>query len=590
MKYAVPDSLDKAVRGEKLKLLYRNLNVAIPGNLFVLVAIIWTAQHAGQESQWLWWIALLLVLFLRQLDQFAFFRMNWQEKHSDPSYWEKRFLLGVMLTGALWGVIFQGMFQLDNLEAVLLVTCFYTGLIASASGTTAARFSTFMVFMLFIVLAALPMVFAAFRAGNAVYAVLGVAFFVFTLASSIIAYSNSRMIHDSIRLRFEKSNLIARLKQEKSRAEISQQEAEQAMIAKDRFLAAASHDLRQPLHAQGLYLDAIEPYVHGKGTEHLAALRKTNLALSGLFNSLLDVSRLNAGIVEANPEHVRLQGVLQLLYKEFQPHAAHKGLKIKLESENLAVFTDPVLLERILRNLLSNAIRYTRDGEIVLACRQQQNDSVSIMVSDTGIGIPEYEQAYIFDEYYQLDNPERDRSKGLGLGLAIVKKLCELLDIKIHCQSVPGKGSTFTLQVALGDAELVQQERDIFRVVSMEGVKVIVIDDEPDILAGMQHLLGSWGCITLTAASEAEAVEKIGHAGMQPDLLIADYRLRDNQTGAQTILAIRQFCKREIPAMIITGDTSRERLREANASGFYLLHKPVASGQLRATMRRLLKK
>jgi signal transduction histidine kinase len=482
-------------------------------------------------------------------------------------------------------LIFYRLFTPDSPDIALFVLCFYGGLIASASATSAARFPAFAAFVLPMTCLLMS---RTLQIGETLYTIMALAFLVFILATSLVALTYSRIIRESIRLRFENMALITRLEQEKAVAEKHQHIAEQAVFAKDKFLAAASHDLRQPLHAQGLYLDAIETYVQSKGVEHLQALRRTNDALSNLFNSLLDVSRLNAGIVEVQNCHARLHGIVSPLHEEFKTHAAEKQLSLTLDCPNLTVFTDPLLLGRILRNLLANAIRYTETGGVTLACRPTGNDTVRIAVTDTGIGIPESEQANIFDEYYQLDNPERDRSKGLGLGLAIVKKLCGLLGLPIACTSQPGKGSTFTLEVPLGDADLLEQTQAASAVASVAGAHVLVIDDEQEILHSMGYLLGSWGCLTITAESTREAVDKLTRTGLQPDLIIADYRLREGRTGAQAIATVRQHCRREVPAMIITGDTSEERLREANASGLYLLHKPVAPGRLRTVMHQLL--
>lgn len=572
---------------EQVKLLYRNLNVAIPGNLFVLLAIVWAAWEEREASHLLLLVgAMLIVLLLRYMDGRKFQRVQ-QLPDIFPADWERRFMVGIGVTGILWGVVFQIVFIPDQPAIVLFVICFYAGLISSSSATTAARFPVFVVFVL---PATLPLVFRVFQAGGALYNIMGMAFLVFVTANLLVVRTYSRIIRESIRLRFENVSLIHRLEEAKTVAEKNQHIAEQAVFAKDKFLAAASHDLRQPLHAQGLYLDAMETYVQSRGVEHLQALRRTNAALSNLFNSLLDVSRLNAGIVEAQHGHCHLHDIVLPLHEEFKTRAAEKQLSLTLDcAPNLVAFTDPLLLARILRNLLSNAVRYTGKGGITLACQLTSNDTLKVAVTDTGIGIPETEQANIFDEYYQLDNPERDRSKGLGLGLAIVKKLADLLGLKVTCVSRSGQGSTFALEVPLGDASLLQQMRPANSVASMAGAQVLVIDDEQEILRSMAALLGSWGCQTITAESAGEAVEKITQAGLQPDLIIADYRLRAGQIGAQAITVVRQHCQREVPAMIITGDTSEERLREASASGLYLLHKPVAPGRLRTVMNQLLK-
>ncbi|MGB5598524.1 MAG: HAMP domain-containing sensor histidine kinase, partial [Thiothrix litoralis] len=375
----MPDPSSQPIHREQVKLLYRNLIGAIVGNLFVVVIMTWVARNALGIIHWVLLGGMVLVLLLRYLDSQRF-KQAQQQRVLDAKHWERRFRLGIFLTGLLWGGIFSVLFDPRQPDVVVFVVCFYAGLISAASATSAARFPVFVVFLLS---ATLPLLLQLFLTGSVLYSVMGVAFVVFMVVSVVAAFTYSRIIHDSIQLRFEKLDLITRLEQEKSRAEESQRIAEQAMRAKDKFLAAASHDLRQPLHTQGLYLDAIESYVQAKGVSHLAALRKTNAALSDLFNSLLDVSRLNAGIVEAQNRHVCLHDILLPLHDEFKSHALKKGLGMKLSCENLPVFTDPVLLGRILRNLLTNAIHYTREGGITLSCHQSGTDTVQIEVADT---------------------------------------------------------------------------------------------------------------------------------------------------------------------------------------------------------------
>lgn len=579
-------SPNPAIHLEQVKLLYRNLKVVISGNLFVLVVAAWIAWVNVNTSMLLVGGALLPALLLWRYLDGKQFEQALTKPDISPSYWEKRFIVGIFLTGVCWGVVFNALFIPAKPDVVLLVLYFYGGLIASVSATSAARFPAFVAFVLPL---SVLLAFKMLQTGESLYVIMAVTVQGFILATGVIALTYSRIIRESIRLRFENMELITHLEAEKAVAEKNQQIAEQAVFAKDKFLAAASHDLRQPLHAQGLYLDAIETYVHPKGVAHLQALRRTNDALSNLFNSLLDVSRLNAGIVEVQLNHARLFEIVQPLHEEFKTHAAEKNLSLLLDCPQLTVFTDPLLLGRILRNLLANAVRYTQQGSITLTCRATANDTVRIAVQDTGIGIPATEQVNIFDEYYQLDNPERDRSKGLGLGLAIVKKLADLLGLTLTCESHPGTGSIFAVEVPQGDASLLYQAPPVVSAVSVAGVHVLVIDDEREILHSMAYLLKSWGCLTITAESASEALEKIAQTGLQPDLIMADYRLREGKTGAEAITAVRQYCQRAIPAMLITGDTSEERLREATASGLYLLHKPVAPSRLRTVMNQLLK-
>lgn len=573
----MPQDLAKIVHLEQLKILYRNMNVALPGSLFVLSAVIWATWDVYGSSL-LWLLAAMLVLSVLRLWDRRAFQQALKDPAIESDYWEQRAVAGALAVGLLWGVTFLSVFTPEREDLVLFVICFYAGLISSGSAAHAARLSSFLAF---VIPTSLPLVYQVFQAGGELYVAMGIAFVVFIMANIVVAGTYSRIIRDSIRLRFENDALIKHLGFEKERAE-------RAVITKDRFLAAASHDLRQPLHAQGLYLDALEPYVQTDGIKHLQALYRTNYSLSELFNSLLDVSRLNAGIVEVKPSHINLASIIDRLFEEYQSQAKEKGLELKSYCQPFVVFTDPLLVQRIVSNLISNALRYTQQGQVVIACHLK-GSYVELVVEDTGIGIPASEQAHIFDEYYQLANPERDRSKGLGLGLAIVKKLCLLLDMPLTCSSELGKGSCFSIQLPLGEAQQLQQRKVIHLDVLLKDVGILVIDDDQEILSSMQALLSTWGCVSWVAESAEQGIYLLKQAQVIPHLIIADYRLRENNTGAAAIQQVRTYYKTELPALLITGDTSEERLREANQSGLYLLHKPVSPARLGVAISSLLR-
>jgi two-component system, sensor histidine kinase len=310
-------------------------------------------------------------------------------------------------------------------------------------------------------------------------------------------------------------------------------------------------------------------------------IKQSVTALEGLFNALLDISRLDAGIVEPKVIATNLQPLLQHLANEYAPQAQAQGLHWKLQCDDIAAHTDPVLLETILRNLISNAIRYTRTGTIQLRC-SQQGDKIKIEVQDTGLGISADNQQEIFNEYVQLQNPERDRSKGLGLGLAIVKRLVGLLQHELSMHSVPGVGTRFWL--LLPPAERVTTTTDVESqlTTSGQGQRVLVIDDEAVVRRAVQSLLSEWGYEVIVAESTDDALQNLHCA---PDVIIADYRLREHQTGVDAIRAVHAKWGEHIPALIITGDTGPEQLREVSKSGYNLLHKPVQPGRLRAFLR-----
>ncbi len=357
-----------------------------------------------------------------------------------------------------------------------------------------------------------------------------------------------------------------------------------ARQAQNRFMAAASHDLRQPLHALGLYLIALKKHVTSLQGQHiLANINRSTEALNQLLNSMLDLSKLDAGVVDVNLESLCLDTIFDYLHQNFLPEANERELALKIQYSGLTVHSDQLLLERILGNLVSNALNYTVTGSVTVQANQRGNE-VEISVIDTGPGIPKDEQEAIFNEYYQLNNPERDRSKGLGLGLSIVKRLTHLLTIELQIDSTVGQGSRFHLTLPAGlDSEKSTFESDssvIEAHTKIARLSILVIDDEHEVREGMLTLLKQYECDVVVADSADSALEHIIATQWVPELIIADYRLRNNQTGDKAIECVREEINMDVPAMIITGDTSPARLRDATSSGFQLLHKPVGANEL----------
>ncbi len=353
--------------------------------------------------------------------------------------------------------------------------------------------------------------------------------------------------------------------------------------AKDSFLAAASHDLRQPLFALGLFVSALETRVTlPDGPVILDKIKQSTEALNSLFNSLLDISQLDAGVVEIAPEHFYCADLFRVLDEEFGEVAARADLGFRIGPTDEVVFTDYVLLGRILRNLIDNALVHSNEGEVVVSC-QRKSETVSIVITDTGPGIPLEEQEHIFSEYYQLKNPERDRSKGLGLGLSIVRRLSELLDIDVSMDSEPGNGTRIEVKVPAGQpeaVELVRHQNANIKVKNFQGALVLVIDDDKDVRDAMELMLKQVNCIVVPAESVEDALRVVMERDLKPALIIADYRLREGKTGDAAIALVREALNENIPALIVTGDTSPERVREASGSGMLLLHKPVEPDEL----------
>ncbi|MCW5619140.1 MAG: hybrid sensor histidine kinase/response regulator [Nitrosomonas sp.] len=408
-----------------------------------------------------------------------------------------------------------------------------------------------------------------------------------SVTCGIISCFRLRGIYSSaLHLNFE--NVALRQKSDQAR-----KAAEQANAAKTRFLAAASHDLRQPIHALNLFFAELSDRVRNAETNTLLTRIEESInAINSMLNALLDVSKLDAGVVRPDVKSTGLAEMFARLEAEFAPIAQENHNAFRIRNTQLVVRSDPVMLERILRNLIGNALRYTEHGRVLVAARSRGN-TVQIQVLDNGPGIPEDQLGNVFIEFYQLNNPARDRRKGLGLGLAIVKRLVNLLKHNIKAASNLNRGCCFTITApkayvreSISNGNLI----DPVQTYSFDGRAVLVLDDDIDILKGMHGLLTRWGCKVVTACSLDETFEKLAADRMNPELLIVDYRLSGNISGIEAAKKLQAQLAYPLPVLLITGDTGPERLREADASGYQLLHKPVQPAKLRSTMQYLLSK
>ena len=364
---------------------------------------------------------------------------------------------------------------------------------------------------------------------------------------------------------------------------------EEANLAKSRFLAAASHDLRQPLHALNLFVTQLRTETDEvEKNRVIARIDAAVAAMNELFNELLDMSRLDAGVLVPSISEFPIDQVLKRIEMTFTAAAREKNLRLRVVSNGAWVRSDFILLERILLNLVSNAVRYTQAGGIVAGCRRRAG-VLRIEVLDSGMGIPDDQQRNIFGEFRQLSTAEQDRSGGLGLGLAIVERLCRLLGYPIELTSRLGKGSRFVISVPLAAPVKLAEHPPQVAADRALGKSVVVIDDDTLVLDGMRGVLKSWGCNVVTATTEDAALAALSTGERPPDIIISDYRLSDGKTGFDVIKRIRRAFGTPIPAFLISGDTAPERLHEARAGGYHLLHKPVLPITLRAVVSQLLK-
>ncbi len=376
-----------------------------------------------------------------------------------------------------------------------------------------------------------------------------------------------RVFDESCRIRFTEQKLNEQLA-------AALETAQQASQAKTRFLAAASHDLRQPLHTIGVLVAAIGlRKLDDRSREIVQMLDNVSHSLSGQLDGLLDVSKLDAGIVLPELQIELLERLVQSHVTAMQAQARERGLYIRLHcEESVRVMTDPNLLGRILGNLTGNALKFTVMGGVDVFVKKHGHHAV-IDVVDSGIGIAPELQSLVFQEFYQIGNDERDRSKGLGLGLAIVQRMCALLDIELTLDSKPGLGSRFSVRLPLtADFSEPQLPVELLEAVDVSSLHVLVIDDEVDVRESMRLLLEELGCLVLLADGVEQAIKRAETGRI--DMVISDFRLKGSASGVDTIRQIQSIHPHIYP-LLISGDTAPDRLQQAQAAQIALLHKPV---------------
>lgn len=368
------------------------------------------------------------------------------------------------------------------------------------------------------------------------------------------------------------------------------QKADKANHEKSRFLAAASHDLRQPLNSMGLFIYALKQKVAANADDVpnvLARVESAHKELSDLFEGILELSRLDSGSIIVDHKNITLDKLMSPIVSELKQQAAAKSLEFKYLGCEAYLNTDPILLSRILRNLIGNAIKYTEHGKVEVLV-QRKGGALTFDIIDTGVGIPKSEFNAIFSEYHQIANKRRNRKDGVGLGLSIVKKMCDLLGYKISVTSELGKGSIFSLCVK-GDILLDtfgnEDKEDALDSQIHLDCKVLVIDDEQDIRDSMKLILSNWGCEVRCASDYQQARTKA--VDFMPDVILSDYRLQDDRNGIEAIEAIQQKIGKKIPALLLTADINKDVIKQANDKSIEVIGKPVIPHELANILWRL---
>ncbi|SIT41514.1 Sensor protein [Paraburkholderia ribeironis] len=501
-------------------------------------------------------------------------------------YWAIGSGIVCFLEGLGWGWASIGLASGRNFESSSL-------LLLSVAGVSACSVLIFCSHLpsLFALImpATIPCVIVNFGSGNKVEQAFALYVLIFVGVLAGVGSLANLAVKHGIRLRLKTDEMAVSLRQQKEIAEQARMAAEEASLAKSRFLAAASHDLRQPVHALSLFVGALSGVpMHPRGERLVQHLDASINTLDRLFAALLDISKLDAGVVEVRRQPFSIEAVIARACDDYLGEAEAKGLSFSQVRCRAIVYSDPMLVERIVRNLVSNAVRYTDAGKIVVGCRRQ-GDHIALQVWDTGRGIPLDQRELVFQEYYQAGNPERDREKGLGLGLAIVSRLARLLGCSLDLRSEPKRGSCFEIllpQASEPPKPLNATHDDVYE--TCPTGLVVVIDDEREIRAGMSDLLSGWGHTVLAVSSADEAIRLLSIHSIRPALLICDLRLRDGDNGIEAIEKLRTEYNETIPAMLITGDTAAKRLIKAQASELLVLHKPVSNRKLKAAISHLI--
>jgi signal transduction histidine kinase len=559
------------VRAECVRANFSAAPFAVGGMLLavtVLSAVLW--DEVSQTQLFLWWALMLAHVAVRAAQVWMFWR---HERATPPPSsiatmrWAAHFAAASSLTGLVWGSAVWLLFPVGSpLHQILLLIVI--GIVCTVITLQAAPlYEAYLATVLPIAVLAI----AKLLSVGSIYTTYALILGIFLTVLSAFAWLINRVFVTSIRLRYENRNLVEALTARTAALEAANR-------SKSQFLAAASHDLRQPMHTISLLVASLRRPLDSRAQDRaLSGIERSASALSSLLAALLDISQLDAGAVTAAPSRVRLDRLLYRLADEVAPLAEAGGLSLKVRVNDklraTSILVDGDLLARIVSNLLSNALRYTKRGGVLLTTRPR-GEEVVIEVWDTGIGVPAEEEAHIFEEFYQVGNPERDREKGIGLGLAIVKRLSLLINAEISMRSRPGRGSVFRVHLhsSLMPADDTEMRAPAANVAAQNlvGKTILFIDDEADIRNAMKVLLTSWGVISVIASDRVSAqVQAV------PDIIVADYRLRGEENGVEAVIALRAYWGRSIPALIVTGDSAPEKIEALTKSGLCFLHKPV---------------
>ena len=579
--------MKEKIENERFLLLQRQMPFLSSANLvagFGLITMLWDIIP---QQQLIIWYGLMLLFWggrgLHAFSQKVHFCQTTSIEKKAKIYYVFPFISGIFWGSA--GVLFYTPASTTHLVYLIM---FQFGLIAGAAVTLAYLRWAFSLFA-FTTIIPLSLLLMLEKDWHYFWMALTILF------SMLIMLGLSRNVYHSITnsllIRFENESLVKKLQSQALELKAQKEKAVKANEDKSRFLASASHDLRQPIHSLSLLTDALDSQIATtKGKSILKLVRSANRSLYGLLSSLLDISKLDAGVVEPNIERIALAPLLHQLVDNYRTIAENKGLQLRFKVRHCYVDSDTALLSSALMNLLDNAVKYTPKGGILIAMRLYKKQ-VKVQIWDTGVGIDDENKEIIYDEFLQLDNPERDGEKGLGLGLSISKRILRLLGYPLSLRSIRHKGSVFSITMPLSvlpKKSEQHQYQDSIRLPSEigSGRTILIIDDNQAVLDATRLALHAWGCRVKTATCIEEVCDIAINDEVVIDLIAADYRLRENTTGIEAIKVFERLSGRtNIPAFLITGDTDPDKIQEASSFSIPLLHKPLKQGELKMVLR-----
>ncbi len=583
-------------RGEidHIRALYVQTPATLTGNLIgmaLMTSIFWGLAEPLRVGGWL---AVVATLWLLRLAHYLRFRQQRDADEATLRRWRTSWKALVLGQGAMWGIavwLFWGLGTPYHAVALIFIVYSY------CMGSVQLLATQSRVFLVFLSLVLTPtIVRIASDDSQPWHLQLAIILTLLFCITVLMARTYGSALGQAITLKARTDELAGKLRTEMLVAEEARRAAEAANRAKTQFFAAASHDLRQPLHAMGLFAEALRQRSHDPEVASLVnSINESVDALEGLFGELLDITRIDTGGVDVNPAPVRLRELFARLRLHFEPVAFEKGLMLSFRGEQHVAMADPVVLERVLRNLVSNAIRYTDDGGVLVSCRPRTTKDGSMLllqVWDSGIGISDAALPRIWEEFFQAQSNrplEAHQRKGLGLGLAIVKRLAGLMEAPISVRSRVGHGTVFSLEVPVGKAvrasiEAVPGTVKLPLGLTLEGRLIVVVEDEAAVREGLVVLLQAWGA-RVVSFDTIDGVDAwlASPTAEPPDLQLVDYRLPQGRTGIDALVALRaHWPDRKLPAIVITGSSLGGHEDEAVVHDYHLLIKPVLPNKLRA--------